>query len=207
MRIGIIGTGHIGGTLARRLMDAGHEVALANSRGPETLAELTTELGERARAETLAGAAAFGDIVVVAIPFGRYPDLPADELRGKTVVDAGNYYAQRDGAFAEIDDDSTTSTEIVAAHLPGAHVVKAFNSLFWEVLRDRGAPDAGDDRIASFIAGDDPGAKQRVAALIEELGFAPVDTGTLAAGGRRHSPGGDLYGEVMTAREAARALA
>jgi 8-hydroxy-5-deazaflavin:NADPH oxidoreductase len=207
MRVGIIGSGNIGGAVARLLVDAGHEVALANSRGPETLADVTGELGEGAHADTPAGAAAFGEIVLVAIPVRGYPGLPADRLAGKIVIDAGNYYPQRDGNIAELDDESTTSTEWLAAQLPGATVVKGFNSLYSQTLRDRGAPDAGDDRIAVFIAGDDQPAKHRVAALIDELGFAPVDTGTLAAGGARHAPGGALYGEVLTAREATQALA
>jgi 8-hydroxy-5-deazaflavin:NADPH oxidoreductase len=140
MRVGIIGSGNIGSAVAQLLVHAGHEVAIANSRGPETLADLVAELGERAHAETTAGAAAFGDIVVVAIPVFAYAELPAQELAGRIVVDAGNYYPQRDGNIAELDDDSTTSAEWLAAQLPGATVVKAFNSLQSHVLRDRGRP-------------------------------------------------------------------
>lgn len=207
MRIGVIGAGKIGGTAARVFCAAGHDVAIANSRGPETLAELMGDLGERARAATAADAAAFGEVVLVAIPFGRYRDLPTALSPGTIVVDAMNYYPNRDGHFAEVDDDTTTSSELLAAHLPGARVVKAFNSMYWEVLRDRGAPQAGPERLAIFVAGDDREAKNRVSGLIEEIGFAPVDTGSLAEGGRRQQPGSALYGAHVTAREALEALA
>ena len=129
MRIGIIGGGKIGATAARLFLAAGHELAIANSRGPESLAELVNELGGGARAATVEDAASFGEAVLVAIPFGRYAELPPAPLAGKTVIDAMNYYSQRDGHFAELDDDSTTSSELLAAHLPTAKVVKAFNSM------------------------------------------------------------------------------
>jgi predicted dinucleotide-binding enzyme len=202
MRIAIIGSGKIGSTAARLFVDAGHEVAVANSRGPDSLSELAAELGERAHAAAVEDAASFGELVLVAIPFGRYRELPAAQLAGRTVMDATNYYPQRDGHFAEIDDDSTTSTELLAAHLPGAHVVKAFNTLNWKVLLEQGDAAAGDQRIALFIAGDDQDGKDRVAALIEQIGFAPVDTGSLAAGGRRQQAGGPLFGKPTTARQA-----
>jgi 8-hydroxy-5-deazaflavin:NADPH oxidoreductase len=126
MRIGIIGSGKIGGTLARRFVDAGHEVAVSNSRGPETLEDLVGELGPPAQALTAAEAERFGELVVVSVPLGRYRELPTDSVAGKVVIDTNNYYPQRDGHFAELDHDGTTSSELLQAHLPGARVAKAF---------------------------------------------------------------------------------
>jgi 8-hydroxy-5-deazaflavin:NADPH oxidoreductase len=119
MRIGIIGAGQIGGTLAVLFIDAGHEVALSNSRGPETLAGLVDELGGRAQASTVAKTARFGDVIVVAVPFGRYCELPTEGVAGKVVIDA-NYDPQRDGHFEELDSGRATSSELLQAHLPGA---------------------------------------------------------------------------------------
>jgi predicted dinucleotide-binding enzyme len=202
MRIGIIGSGNIGATAARLLVDAGHEVVIANSRGPETLHEVVDDLGPRAHAAGAADAASFGDLVLVAIPFGRYGELPADELADTTVIDATNYYPQRDGNFPDLDADRTTSTELLAAHLPGARVVKAFNTLYWKTLADGGRPDRGDERLVLFLAGDDPDAKEQVARLIENIGFAAVEVGGLADGGRRLQPGAALSGNELTVREA-----
>jgi 8-hydroxy-5-deazaflavin:NADPH oxidoreductase len=208
MNIGVIGSGRIGATIAGLLTQAGHEVAVANSRGPDTLAELVGKLGPRAHATTAAKAAGFGEVVILAVPFKAYTDVPAEQLRGKIVVDAGNYYPQRDGHFEELDDDSTTSTEVIGRHLDGARMVKAFNSMYWETLRDDARPDAPrDERLALFLAGDDQDAKNVVSGLIEEIGYAPVDTGSLAEGGRRQQPGSPIYGSVMKAPEAEAALA
>jgi 8-hydroxy-5-deazaflavin:NADPH oxidoreductase len=206
VRVGIIGSGHIGATAARLFVDAGHEVAIANSRGPESLAALVDELGERARAATVEDAESFGELVLVAIPFGRYTELPAEPLRDTIVVDAMNYYPERDGSFPDLDAGRTTSTELLGAHLPGARLVKAFNTMYWKTMGERGTREAEGDRLALFIAGDDSDAKQTVAALIEEIGFTPVDTGGLAEGGRRQQPGSPIYNKPMTAREAERAL-
>jgi 8-hydroxy-5-deazaflavin:NADPH oxidoreductase len=206
MRIGIIGSGHIGATAARLFLEAGHDVAIANSRGPESLTGLVDELGERARAATVEEAESFGELVLVAIPFGRYTGLPAEPLRDKIVVDAMNYYPQRDGSFPDLDAGRTTSSELLGAHLRGARLVKAFNTMYWKTLGERGSREAGGDRLVLFIAGDDPDAKQTVADLIEEIGFAPVDTGGLADGGRRQQPGSPIYNQPLTAREAAQAL-
>jgi len=188
MRIGIVGSGHIGGTLAELFVKAGHEVAVSNSRGPDSLADLVRRLGPAARATTVDQAAGFGDVVVVAIPFGRYRDLPADAFDGRVVVDTSNYYPRRDGRFAELDDGGTTSSELLAAHLSRARVVKAFNTIYYVRLRDEGRPGRpADERLAVPIAGDDETAKRTVAALIAEIGFAPVDVGSLADG-RRQQP-------------------
>jgi predicted dinucleotide-binding enzyme len=197
-RVGIIGSGHIGAEVARLLAAAGHDVALANSRGPDSLGGLAAEIG--ARAETIEGAVRHGDIVLLAIPFGAYTSLPPGPFTGKVVIDAGNYFPRRDGNIKELDDGTTTSSELLAAHLPGARVVKAFNTLTWTHLRDR----AGErERIAIFMAGDDKSAKDRVAALIADIGFAAVDTGGLADGGRKQQIGGPLAGAVLTESEAA----
>jgi 8-hydroxy-5-deazaflavin:NADPH oxidoreductase len=206
MRIGIIGSGKIGETAARLFVAAGHEVAIANSRGPETLGDLVAELGHAARAVTPEDAATFGDVVLVAIPLGRYRELPVPRP-GAVVIDAMNYYPGRDGHFAELDDDSLTSSELVAAHLPDARIVKAFNTMVWSVLRDSGRSQPDDQRLVLFVAGDDQEAKDRVSELIEEIGFAPVDTGSLAEGGRRQQPGSPVYTQPVTEREAKEALA
>jgi predicted dinucleotide-binding enzyme len=136
MKIGIIGSGNIGATLARLFAHAGHEVAISNSRGPESLSDLVAEIGANAHAVTVDEAAAFGDVVVEAIPFGRYEVLPADCLAGKIVVTAGNYYPDRDG---EIDFEGLMQSAVIARHLPGARVVKAFNTIWYQHLAaDRG---------------------------------------------------------------------
>jgi predicted dinucleotide-binding enzyme len=207
MRIGIIGSGNIGGTAARLFAEAGHEVTIANSRGPDSLTGLVEELGDRVRAATVEDAARFGDVVLVAIPFGRYRELPPEPFAETIVVDATNYFPQRDGNLSELDEDRTTSSELLAAHLSDARVVKAFNTMQWAVLRDRGAPDAGEDRLALFVAGDDEDAKQRVSGLIEEIGFAPIDTGSLAKGGRRQQTGSPVFTRLIATRDAEEALA
>lgn len=199
MRIGIIGTGHIGGTLARHFVDAGHEVALANSRGPETLRDVEARLGEHAHAVTAEEAAQFGDVVVVSIPFGRYAEIPAASLDGKTVIDTGNYYPERDGHVEELDQGRTTSSELVQRHLASAHVVKAFNAIRFDDLRDQADRDGAARLRAIPVSGDDPEAKGTVMQLIDQIGFAPVDAGPLGDGGRRHQPGTPVYAVDLTA--------
>ncbi|MBB2910826.1 hypothetical protein FHS43_002089 [Streptosporangium becharense] len=199
MRIGLIGAGHIGGTLARLLSRAGHDVAVSNSRGPETLRDLEKELGDGAKAVTAEEAAAFGDVVVVSVPLGRYREVPTSVRDGATVIDTNNYYPQRDGAFPELDADRTTSSELLQAHLPQAHVVKAFNAIYWERLLNDGREPGAADRLAIPISGDDEQAKRVTADLIDQIGFDPVDVGGLADGGRHHQPGTPLYGADLTA--------
>jgi hypothetical protein len=201
MRIGIIGAGHIGGTLAKLFVDAGHEVAISNSRGPETLAGLVEELGGRAPAVTPEEAARFGDVVVVSVPFGRYRELPTDGIAGKVVIDTNNYYPQRDGEFEELESDRTTSSELLQAHMPDARVVKAFNAIRWTHLRDDGRPAGDPERLGIPISGDDANAKRTVAELIDEIGFDPVDAGTLAEGGRKHQRGSAAYTEGLPTAE------
>jgi hypothetical protein len=206
MRIGIIGTGRIGATLAELLTRAGHDVTVANSRGRAAVADLVAELGPRATAGSAAEAAAAGDVVVLAIPFVAYRDLPAAELAGKIVVDANNYYPARDGQFPELDDGSTTSSEVIAAALSGARVVKAFNTVYYVHLRDDGRPTGTPGRRAIPIAGDDPDAKEVVAGLLDDIGFDAFDAGPLAAG-RRLEPGSPVYNVPLTRDEMAAALA
>lgn len=204
MNIGVIGSGNIGGTVARLFVQAGHHVAISNSRGPGSLSSLIKDLGSKARAETVDAASSFGEVVVVAIPFGKYQTLPERSLEGKVVVDAMNYYPQRDG---RIEFGDLTSTELVARHLGGARLVKAFNSMYHKTLATEGRPDAPvEDRLALFVAGDDAKAKAVVSRLIEEIGFAPIDSGSLHDGGRRQQVGGPVYGKTMTGREARAAL-
>lgn len=201
MRIGMVGAGNIGSTLARHFVRVSHEVAVSNSRGPETLEVLVRELGDRARAMSAADAARFGEIGVVSVPFGKYRNIPVDGFDDKVVIDTNNYYPGRDGQFAELDEDRTTSGEMLAAHLPHARVVKAFNAIYWEHLRDGARPARAPDRIAIPISGDDEEAKRIVARLIDEIGFDAVDLGSLAVGGRKHQPGSVLYTADLSAAE------
>jgi hypothetical protein len=203
MKIGIIGAGHIGANAARLFVEAGHEIAVANSRGAETLQELINELGERAQAVNVEDAAKFGEVVFVSIPFGKYKELPAEAFDGKIVIDSNNYYPERDGNFAELDDNETTSSELLAQHLRGARIVKGFNTIWFEHLKTQGDKSLPlEERRAIFIAGDDEEAKKTVAKLIADIGFAAVDTGNLSDGGLAQQPGTAIYNRNLTAGEA-----
>lgn len=206
MDIGIIGTGRIGGAAARLLVSAGHNVMVANSRGPHTLTDLVRELGPNARAGTVEEAARFGEVVLEAIPFGRVRELPAQAFAGKIVIDASNYYPNRDGVFRELDAGTTTSSELVAAHLRGARVVKAFNTMYFNVLRSEGRPHGEPRRLALPVASDDAEARRIVAQLIDDMGFDAVDNGGLARGGRRQEPGTPVYARPLTAEQVREAL-
>jgi len=206
MNIGIIGAGHIGGTMARLFVDAGHDVAVSNSRGPETLRDLIAELGPQAHAATPEEAARFGDVVLLAIPLKDFTTLPAAELRGKIAIDAMNYYPNRDGHYAQLDSREQASSEMVAAHLPGARVVKAFNTIWFEHLKTKGKKDAPlDERRAIFVSGDDAEAKRVVSRLIEEIGFGPYDLGSLHDS-LEQQPDSAVYNRDVTVTEA-RAIA
>jgi predicted dinucleotide-binding enzyme len=207
MRIGIIGSGNIGASAAHLFLKAGHEVALSNSRGPESLKDLAAELDGNVQVLTVEEAARFGDVVLVAIPFGKYKQLPAEAFYGKVLIDAGNYYPGRDGQFAELDNDEMTSSEMMAEHLKGARLVKGFNTIYFVHLASQGDTTLPlEERRAIFIAGDDSEAKEVVAKLIEEIGFAAVDTGFLREGGRRQQPGTPVYNRELTAKQAAEVL-
>ncbi|AEG43875.1 NADPH-dependent F420 reductase [Isoptericola variabilis] len=187
--IGFIGSGHVGGTLARLAAHAGYDVVLSNSRGPETLADLVEEIGTRARAATPAEAARAGDLVVVSVPLAALGDLPVADLAGRTVVDTCNYYPQRDGRIPVLDEETTTTSELLAALLPGAHVVKAFNNIAWVHLPMLARAPGDPERSALPVAGDDDtpeaaAAKRAVIELVERVGFHAHDVGPLAEGWR-----------------------
>ncbi|MER6617632.1 NADPH-dependent F420 reductase [Streptomyces xantholiticus] len=200
MKIGIIGAGHIGSTLARHFVRIGHDVVISNSRGPDTLAGLVEEIGGGLRPVTAREAAEYGQVVVVAIPYGRHKELPTDALKDKLVIDTCNYYAERDGHDPELDDDSTTSSEKIRAHTD-ANLVKAFNAIHWRNLRDRGRNKGEAGRLAIPVSGTDTEAKAVVAGLIRDIGFDPVDAGDIGHGGRSHQPGSRLYGAELSAEE------
>jgi predicted dinucleotide-binding enzyme len=182
--IGLIGSGHIGSTVARLAVSAGHDVVLSNSRGPETLQDLVAELGPQARAGTAEEAAQAGDLVVVTVPLASVEQIPVEPLSGKVVIDTCNYYPQRDGQIASLDDESTTTSEIVQAHLPGSHVVKAFNNISYVHLLNLARPAGSPDRSVLAIAGDDTDAKAQVSRFLDSLGYGAYDVGPLAEGWR-----------------------
>ena len=204
--IGLIGAGHIGSQLARLAVKGGHQVVVSNSRGPESLAPLVAELGPRARAGTAIDAATAGDIVVVTIPLKNIRSVPVEPLAGKTVIDTNNYYPQRDGHIRELDEERTTTAELLQAHLPKSRVVKAFNHIQAAALTTDGQPAGTPNRRALVIAGDDPEAKAVVSRLIDQFGFDVVDAGPLKEGWRiqRDTPG---YGPRRTAEELRKDLA
>jgi 8-hydroxy-5-deazaflavin:NADPH oxidoreductase len=204
--IGLIGAGHIGSQVARLAVGNGYDVVISNSRGPETLSDLVRELGTKARAGTVLDAANSGDIVVVTIPLKNIKSVPVEPLAGKVVIDTNNYYPERDGHIAELDNESTTTSELLQAHLPASKVVKAFNHIYAAELTTHGQAAGSKNRRALVIAGDDPVAKKTVAQLLDRFGFDTVDAGPLKEGWRfqRDTPG---YGPRRTAEELTRDLA
>jgi predicted dinucleotide-binding enzyme len=178
--IGFIGSGNIGSTVARLAIDAGYDVVLSNSRGPETLSDLVSSLGPKARAATSAQAAAAADIAVVTVPLGRIDQIPAEPLAGKVVIDTCNYYPQRDGAIAALEDKQTTTSGLVQQHLAQAKVVKAFNNIYSHHLGSLQRKAGAADRSTLLIAGDDEAAKQVVTDFIDAIGYDVFDTGALA---------------------------
>jgi len=204
--IGLIGAGHIGSQIARLAVANGYDVVICNSRGPETLSALVAELGSRARAATAVDAANAGDIVVVTVPLKNYRAVPIDPLTGKIVIDTNNYYPGRDGHIPELDNESTTTSELLQKHLPTSKVVKAFNHIHAAALTTDGQPAGTKNRRALAIAGNDREAKAIVAHLLDQFGFDTVDAGPLEEGWRiqRDTPG---YGPRRTAAELRRDLA
>jgi 8-hydroxy-5-deazaflavin:NADPH oxidoreductase len=206
MKIGIIGAGMIGGTLARRLTQLGHEVAIANSRGPETLQELAGEVGARAVSAT--EAARSGEIVIVTIPQKAVKDLPSRLFAAVppdvVVVDTGNYYPARDGSIPAIEQGQPESAWV--AERIGRPVIKAFNNIFFKSLLEKGMPRGSEGRVAIPVSGDDAAAKAKVMQLVEELGFDAVDAGALDESWRQQ-PGTPCYTGDFTAPELKRALA
>ena len=190
MDIGIIGSGNIGSTLARQLTALGHQVAIANSRGPASLSTVAAETG--ATAATVEQVARAQDVVIITIPEAAVPQLPRDILAktSAVIVDTGNYYPARDGRIAEIDGGLTDSEWV--ARMLRVPVVKAFNNIVVDSLATRGAPAGTPGRICLSVAGDDPPAKELVLGLIDTLGFDGIDAGTLADSWRQH-PGTPAY--------------
>ena len=206
VRIGIIGAGNIGGNLTRRLTALGHEVRVANSRGPQTLEDLAQETG--AVAVVVTEAAEDADLVVITIPEKAVPSLAKGILDGRRpgapVVDTGNYYPkQRDGRIPEIEDTMTESRWV--SEQLGVPVVKAFNGIYAEHLLTRAQPKGEPGRIALPVAGDDPGAKAKVMELIDQLGFDPVDAGGIDESWRQQ-PGTPVYGADLDAEGVRAAL-
>jgi predicted dinucleotide-binding enzyme len=207
MRIGIIGAGQIGGTLARRLTALGHEVAIANSRGPETLRELAKETG--ARPVTVKEAARAGEVVIVTIPMRNIPRLPHDLFAGVpadvVVVDTNNYYPQqRDGRIAALEDGTPESVWV--AELLGAPVYKVFNGIWWKHLLESGTPSGTPNRIALPVAGEDGPNRSVVHDIVDQLGFEPVDAGPISESWRQQ-PGTPVYGKDFDADNTRKALA
>ena len=191
--VGIIGSGMIGGTVARLSVAAGHRVVLSNSRGPETLQELVAELGPLATAATAGQAAEAGDLVVVSVPVKAFAEIPAKPLAGKPVLDTGNYYPQRDGQIEELDTGALTSSGLLQRYLGQAQVVKVFNNIFFKHLLSLARPSGAADRTALPIAGDDQAAKAAVTAYLDSIGYDAVDAGPLAESWRQE-PGTPVYG-------------
>ncbi|AUG28895.1 MULTISPECIES: NADPH-dependent F420 reductase [Microbacterium] len=178
--VGIIGAGHIGSALAEGLVAHGYDVVISNSRGPETLAGLVDRLGARARAATAAEAAEAADWAVVTVPLKAIGDVPAAPLAGKIVLDTNNYYWERDGRIAALEDKTTTTTALVQDHLAGARVVKAFNHIPAADILTTGAPAGTPGRRALAIASDHADAAALATALYDAFGFDTVDIGSVA---------------------------
>lgn len=190
--LGIIGSGAIGSTVARLAIAAGLDVIISNSRGPESLSGLVEELGPKARAATVADVARDAEIIVAAIPLTAHTDLPADELAGKIVIDTTNYYPERDGQIAALDNNEAVASQLVQSHLAQSFVVKGFNAITFASLGNGARPVGNPDRSTLPIAGDDKNAKAKAAELISRLGYDTLDTGALADSWR-FEPGTPIY--------------
>ncbi|MFK7600860.1 NADPH-dependent F420 reductase [Deinococcus sp. SM5_A1] len=203
MKIGILGAGHIGQALARLLAEAGHDVGISNSRGPDTLRDLAGRLGHGVTAYSSEDAARFGELIIETVPFGHYNDLPTAQMNGKIVIDTANYYPERDG---KIDLDGLSESAFMARHLGSARVVKAFNAIASADLESQGdASKPLDQRRAIPIASDDAEAKAVVSGLIEAIGFVAVDNGDLEQS-KNQQPGTLIYGQDATAQQAREVL-
>lgn len=198
--IGIIGAGKIGTNVAKAAIAAGYDVVLSNSRGPETLEATIQDLGPQASAATPEQAAAAGDLVLVAVPLGKHKEVPVEPLAGKVVMDANNYYPQRDGRIEALDTNASTTSELLQAHLPESRVVKAFNNIYAHEIPTDGTPAGTDNRRALPIAGDDAHAKNTVAEFLNTIGYDSVDIGSLADSWKveRDTP---AYGKRTNAQE------
>jgi predicted dinucleotide-binding enzyme len=203
MQIGIIGAGFIARAVAAVATRHGHDVMVSNTRGPDTLFSLVGSIG--CTAGTPEQAAAFGDIALVAIPLKAYQAVPVAQLEGKIVLDANNYYPERDGHIDELDRDEITTSELLARHLPNSRIVKAFNAITAADIERDGRPTGSPCRRALPIAGDDVAAKKVAAELLDELGYDTVDAGPLVEG-RRFQKETPAYCVPMDSEELKRAL-
>ena len=205
MKIGIIGSGNIGGNIGKHWAKAGHEV-MFSSRHPEELQSMADEVG--AKTGTTEEAAAFGEVILLAIPYGKVPDVAQQigGLENKILIDAGNPYPQRDGEVAQkvIDDESQTATGYIASLFPKAKTVKAFNSVHQKVFAEQAFKE-GDERIAVQICSDRESAKETVMQLITDIGFAPQDLGDLSQG-VLFEPNAPLYNQNLKIKDAEKLL-
>ncbi|MBU8545167.1 MULTISPECIES: NADPH-dependent F420 reductase [Roseomonadaceae] len=204
MKIGVIGAGFVGRAIGRLAVAAGHQVMLSNSRGPRSLFSLPSAIG--CEIGTVEQAAGFGDIVVVAVPLSAYSAVPAAPLAGKVVIDTNNYYPERDGGIEALDRGATTTSEMLARHLPGSRIVKAFNAITMTDLERDGRPAGAPDRRALPLAGDDASAKALVVGLVDAFGFDALDAGVLSEGWR-FERGRPAYCVPLNAANLARTLA
>jgi 8-hydroxy-5-deazaflavin:NADPH oxidoreductase len=177
--IGIIGSGHVGSNLAKAAIAHGYDIVLSNSTGPDSLAGVIADLGPRARAAAAGEAAGAGDFAIVAIPITTVDQVPVKPLAGKVVIATINYFPQRDGHIAAIDNGSTTAPGVLQAHLPASKVVRGFSMLDAADMSSDGHPKGDPKRRALALAGDDATAKQLVVRLYDEFGFDAVDLGGL----------------------------
>jgi predicted dinucleotide-binding enzyme len=196
--LGIIGAGHIGSQIARGAVKLGYDVVIANSRGPETLAELVSELGPTARAATAVEAAEAADVAVVTVPLKAYTSIPVAELAGKVVIDTNNYYWERDGHIAELDAGTATVSGLLQAHLGGSRVAKGFNSINAADITTDGTPAGTAGRRALVTSSDSPDAARVVTELYDGFGYDTVDLGPLAESWRveRDQPAYGTRGDV-----------
>ena len=192
VKVGIIGSGNIGSTVARLALAAGHEVVLSNSRCPDSLRALAAELGDRARAATAEEAAREGDLVLISVPIKAYPSLSGLPVAGKFVMDTGNYYLQRDGQIPQLESKTLTDTEYLLSYLPGCEITKVFNNIFFKHLRNLARPPGDPERSELPIAGDSSNAKAVVTEVLDSIGYDVVDSGALAEGWRQQ-PGAPVY--------------
>lgn len=204
MKIGIIGAGFVGRAIGKLAVRAGHQVMLSNSRGPQTLFSLPSATG--CEVGTVDEAVAFGEIVVIAIPLAAYRSVPVAALAGKIVIDTDNYYPQRDGRIAELDERETTTSELLARHLPTSRIVKAFNAITMNDLEKDGRPAGDPERRALPICGDDAEGKAIATKLLDEFGFDAVDVGPLSEGWR-FEQGTPVYCVPLNRADVERALA
>lgn len=201
MKISIIGAGHIGGNLARLLVKAGHDVALANSRSPDSLKSFVDELGSKLHPVNIEEAISYSDVIILSIHWRTIDSLPVFKVPAKIIVDTTNPYKD-DGSFYDLGDD-ISSTKVVK-HFPGGIVVKAFNTIWFKHLAENGnAKLPLEERRVIPTAGDDKAAKVKIGKLIEDIGFSPLDTGSLKDGSRLQGVKGILYNKELTVKEAA----